>query len=127
MGNDWRRRPGPFSDYRFRRRGLQLPQKPAGRALSVVGKIGRGETHLNEICHMQYEILHMAYPALPTRHINCPPINWCPETFSPMIRRVMEEVEAEKAKRTKKTEVLSYLLFLPFLLPPGFHHLEAYL
>jgi hypothetical protein len=28
----------------------------------------------------------------------------------------------KKAKRIKKTDVLSFLLFLPFLLPPGFHH-----
>src|SRR6266498_116846 len=37
-----------------------------------------------------------------------------------MIRRVMEEVEAEKAKRTKKTEVLSYLLFCLFCFRPAF-------
>jgi hypothetical protein len=42
--------------------------------------------------------------------------------ISPMVRRVMEEAEAKEAKRTKKTEGLSFLLFLPLLLPRGFHH-----
>jgi len=36
-----------------------------------------------------------------------------------MIRRMMEEVEAKKGQKDKKDKVL---LFLPFLLPPSFHH-----
>jgi len=30
--------------------------------------------------------------------------------------------ESKKGKKDKMTKVLSFLLFLPFPLPPGFHH-----